>query len=258
VRADSDTDLAAGHDGADGMPTGDGGGESSVIDDQEYSHTRRLRAIHNAHDRVLKVRNAVDDRTISGQLDDFHARRYYRGAVESFVMEIMPVLESNEIGFREDYAEGVELGTLTITPPEGLVGFARQHIRRLPPGAEVPTADEIHVEGVQSVLDVPSPIRRTFSVPVARRHDVEVVTRVVEQELSRDILDSCVQYGMRALEEASIGLNVGTGRPRNNAGTGDGEWPWETDKVLPHEIHDAIESGDLSRDELEELLEAAE
>lgn len=246
---DSDTESV------DITPEPSDGGESSVIDDQQYSHTRRLRAIHNAHDRVLKVRNAVDDRAISGQLDDYHARRYYRGAVESFVMEIMPVLTTTEIGFRKDYADGVDLGTLNVRPPDGLVTYARQNIRRLPPGAQVPTADEIQVNGVKSVLDLPSPIRRTFSVPLTTRHDVEVVTRVVEQELSRDILDSCVQYAMQALEEAEIGLNVGTGRPRNRAGTGDGKWPWETDKVLPHEIHDAIENGDLSRDELEELLE---
>lgn len=81
-------------------------GDSHVIDDSHYSHQRRLQAIHNAHDRVIDVRNAVEDRLISNQIDEYHARRYYRGAVEAFLMEIMPVLQSDEIQLSENYRDG--------------------------------------------------------------------------------------------------------------------------------------------------------
>lgn len=97
-----------------------------------------------------------------------------------------------------------------------------------------------------------------FTVQIKESRGVQTVSRTVREELPRDVLDSAVQYSMQALGDAQMGLNVGEGRPHNNAGTGDGKWPWETDSVLPHEIHDAIESGDLTRKELEQIIEGEE
>lgn len=230
-------------------------GDSHVIDDAQYSHQRRLRAIHNAHDRVIQVRNAVEDRLISGQLNQFHARRYYRGSVESFLMEIFPVLRSDDIQLSKDYLTGIDLGTVVINPPQELVSFARSNIQRLAPGARVPTAQKTEVVGLRGILELPSPLQHRFTVPVRKGSSgIDTASRVVQQELPRDVLDAAVQQSMEALDDAQMGLNIGKGRPHNRAGTEDGKWPWQTDTVLPHEIHDALESGDITREELEDIM----
>ena len=229
-------------------------GDSHVIDDAQYSHQRRLRAIHNAHDRVIQVRNAVEDRLISGQLNQFHARRYYRGSVESFLMEIFPVLRSDDIKLSKDYLRESDLGTVVIKPPQELVSFARGNIQRLAPGARVPTRKTTDVVGLRAVLELPSPLQHRFAVPVRKGSGIETAGKVVQEELPRDVLDAAVQQAMEALDDAQMGLNIGEGRPHNSAGTEDGKWPWETDMVLPHEIHDALESGDITRDELQRIM----
>lgn len=233
-------------------------GDFHVIDEAQYSHKRRLQAIHNAHDRVIEVRNAVEDRLITGSISEYHARRYYRGAVESFIMEVLPVLKSEQIPLSEDYAEGVEIGTVDVTPPDDLVQLARENVGRMPPGGSVPTPVSYKVVGLAEVLELPSPIRHRFSVAVQTGRDgVQVYARDVAQEIPRDLLDAAVQLTAEALEDAEMGLNIGSKRPRNSAGT-DGKWAWESDKVLPHEIHDALANGDLTREKLDALLDESE
>lgn len=231
--------------------------EEHVVDDENYSHKRRLRAIHNAHDRVVEVRNAVEERVINGQMSEYRARRFYRGAVESFIMEVMPVLKSDRIDLSRDYADGVELGEVVISPPEPMVEYARQHIGRLPPGAGVPTPVRRDVVGLSAILDLPSPLTHRFSIAVQQgRDDVDYFSDEVAAEIPRDVLDDAVQLTAEALTDARMGLNIGADRPHNRLGTGDGKWPWQTDEVLPHEVHDWIVNGDITRSQLEALAES--
>lgn len=229
-----------------------GNSNSSVLDDSHYSHTRRLRAIHNAHDRVINVRNAVEDRLITGEIGEYRARRYYRGAVEALIMQVMPVLESDQITFNTDYKNEVELGTVTISPPQALVQYARQNIDRLAPGSGTPTATTHTVEGLQSVLDLPSPLTEQFSVRVEHGETIDGHTKTVQAELPRDLLDTAVHQVSVALEDADMGLNIGEKRPNNSLGQ-DGQWPWESGGLLPHEITDALQNGDITQDDLEQL-----
>jgi len=121
--------------------------DSHVIDESQYSHKRRLQAIHNARDRVMEVRNAVEERLIEGAISEYHARRYYRGAVESLIMEVLPLLRHEEVTLEEDYAEGVEVGQIRVDPPEALVEYARANVDRMPPGGSVPSTWERTIEG---------------------------------------------------------------------------------------------------------------
>ncbi|UIP01741.1 hypothetical protein Hbl1158_16940 (plasmid) [Halobaculum sp. CBA1158] len=229
--------------------------ESEVIDEEKYSHKRRLTAIHNAHDRAVTVRDGVGEQLITGAITEQQGRRYYRRAVESLIMQLLPVLESDALSLEEEYASEVEIGTMSVHAPRDLVQFAKSNIDRLPSGAAVPKAKTIEVVGLKQILELPSPIQRQFSVVVMEgSEDYRPVSQTVETELQRAILDSAVQVASEALEDAQMGLNIGEGRPRNHAGTGDGSWPWETDTVLPHEIRDAIEAGEISREQFEQLI----
>lgn len=231
--------------------------DSKVIDDANFSHQRRLAAIHDAHSRVMEVRNAVEDELIRDRISELNARRYYRGAVEALILEVLPVLESDEIPLEKNYAEGIPLGRVTISPPEHLLSRARANINRLTPGATVPEPVTVEVVGLRDVLEKPSPLVHSFSLSLRQgRDDVELMQGTSQSELPRGLLDRAVQEATQALEEADMGLDIGEQRPRNSLGK-DGKYPWQTDEALPHEIRDAVDSADLSGVKLVELIENA-
>jgi hypothetical protein len=193
-----------------GMESGGSGGEGHVVDDEQYSHGRRLRAIHNAHDRTIDARNAVEERLTSGRISEYHARRYYRSAVESFILTILPVFEREDIGLKRDYANEVKLGEVVLHPPEDLMQYARANVRSIPPGGGVPEPIHEAVVGLRDVLDLPSPLTQTFAVAIQHGpDDVQVYRRQVSEEIPRDVLDRAVQACAQALDDAEMGLNIG-------------------------------------------------
>jgi len=229
------------------------GGDSHVIDEANYSHHRRLQAVHNARDRVMNVRNMVEEELISGTLSEFRARQFYRGAVEALILEILPILESDQIQLDQEYLEGVDLGTVTVEPPDWLVQHARENINRLAPGATVPTPVHEQVIGLRWILDAPSPLAHEFSVVTQHgKSGVDPESAVGQAEIPRDVLDNAVREAGKALEEAEMGLNVGEERPRNSLSV-DGKEPWEEE--LPHEILDAYEEGIITKQLVAELRE---
>lgn len=239
-----------GDDGVSMMPAEP---ESHVIDDANYSHKRRLTAIHNTRDRVIEVRNAVEEALITGSMSEFRARRYYRGAVESLIMETRPILESDQITLSKDYLGEVELGEVVVDPPQWLVNHARENITRLAPGQSVPQPQRITVTGLKKILNAPSPIARSFRVVTrAGKNGVDVKRGTSQTELSRDLLDQAVQQTVKALEEAEMGINIGEERPHNSLSVS-GKKPWE--ELLPHEVVDAYEEGALTKEDVEQLRE---
>jgi hypothetical protein len=173
--------------------------------------------------------------------------------VEALILEILPILESDQIRLDRDYLEGADLGTVTVEPPDWLVQHARENINRLAPGATVPTPVHEQVQGLRWILDAPSPLAHEFSVVTQHgKSGVEPKSAVGKAETPRDVLDNAVRQAGKALEEAEMGLNVGEDRPHHSLSEG-GQKPWE--KVLPHEVIDAWESGVLDKEALEELKE---
>lgn len=188
---------------------GDEGSESNstVIDPENYSHTRRLQAIHDARSHVVHVRNSVEDALIQRTVSEHDGRRYYRGAVEAFLLEAMPVFRA-DVDFADEYMEETHLGDVTLSPPEWIVSYAEDNIGRLVPGAQVPTPRQIPVYGLEDILSLPSPLSLTFSVAVDRGGGIEPQTATVQTELPRDVLDAAVQTADQALNEANIGLQI--------------------------------------------------
>lgn len=179
-----------------------------VVDDESFSHQRRLRAIHDSHDRVIEVRNAVEERLIEGAISEHHARRFYRGSIESFLMELLPLLQHDDVELQTNYADGVEIGEFAVDPPQELIDFARANIDRLPPGGSIPTTWSATIDGLATIRELPSPICRHFSVAVHTGGGVEKISRSVEVELDRRLLDNVVHIATEAMEDAEMGLDV--------------------------------------------------
>lgn len=184
-----------------------------VVDDEEnYTHARRQQIIEDCRAHAIDIRTEARGQQIVGQISDRDQRRYYRGAVEAFVLQVIPVLtqlDEDNSGFAQSYLDDVELGEVVFKPPEDLRRFAESNIQRLTPGASVPTRTSVPVRGLRSIVEFPSPLSRTFSVSLHDGGRIRSESRVVEEELPRGVLDSAMEMCDRALATADIGLKLG-------------------------------------------------
>lgn len=182
--------------------------ETAIVDDENYSHSRRQQSLADGRERAIEVRTEARGQMVSGQLAKKQARQYYRGAVESYLLEVIPVLQQDDIDLEKDYLEGVNLGTITFEPPAELVQYAEDNIIRLAPGSTVPTARSVPVEGLKRVLSLPSPLSQTWSVVVEQSGGPNREVARTVRELPLSVLDQVMQTTDEALNELDIGMKV--------------------------------------------------
>lgn len=183
--------------------------EHAILDDENYTHSRRQKLIEDKREHAIDVRTDARGQHIAGEISESEALQYYRGALESYVLQIIPVLKREDIEFEENYLTDVKLGELRFEPPAELVEFAEENIQRLVPGSSIPRSKTIPICGLKSITDLPSPLSKTFSVSVRKRGDIQSPSRTVEQELPWSVLDTAMETADRALEDAQLGIKVG-------------------------------------------------
>jgi len=180
-----------------------------VDDPAEYNQRRRIRAIHDARERVMQQRRRALDLRAHNQVSERQYHDIIREAVESFVLEIEELLKR----YRDDpaltmdanansreaswYLEKAPLGTMTLPPGDREVGF----------------------NGLQAVLDAPNPIvcewDETADAPAGfASHPMgETETRRRKVQVSEDILVNAVRIGMEFLSEVGLDLKVDEDQP---------------------------------------------
>lgn len=182
--------------------------ETAIVDDENYSHSRRQQSIEDSRERAIDVRTEARGQMVSGQLGELKARQYYRGAVESYLLEVIPVLQQDEIDLEKDYLQEVKLGEITFEPPSELVTYAEENIIRLAPGSQVPTARTVEVRGLEEVLSLPSPLSQTWSVIVEQSGGPNREVARTVRELPLSVLDEIMQTTDEALNQLDIGMKV--------------------------------------------------
>jgi len=183
--------------------------KTGVVDEENYSHGRRQKLIEDTRERAVEVRTEARSQMISGQLSRRDARQHYRGAVEGYLLHVVPLLrqEQADADFETDYLQGVEIGTIDFEPPDELRDFARDNIIRLAKGSKVPTQRTVAVRGLETVLSLPSPLAQTWSVVVDKAGPDKRVARTTK-ELPLSLLDECMQVTDKALSEFDIGVKL--------------------------------------------------
>jgi hypothetical protein len=145
---------------------------------------------------------------IEGVISGTDQLAYYRGAVEGYLLEAIPILDRDDIDLSKDYLEEVELGTVRFEPPAELVAYAKNNIEHLAPGAEIPTPTEQRLVGLRSLLKANSPLRQEFGVAMVRNGDTEQMEQTVAAEIPQYVLDRAVETTDKALAEADIGIEL--------------------------------------------------
>jgi len=191
-------------------PSGAEPGEQAyaVVDEENYTHNRRQQLIEDYREQALEVRTEARSQVIAGQVGYRQARRFYRSAVESYLLQLVPVLRRDDVEFDRDYLAGIELGSVHFEPPEDLVEYAEENLVRLPDGESVPTAKRIDLVGFEDVLNAESPITVPFSVSTLKGHKIETEDAHVQREIPETILDEVLQKADEALNEIDIGIKT--------------------------------------------------
>jgi len=188
---------------------GSGKQPSAVVDEENFSHNRRQQLIEDFRQRAFEIRDDAHAEQVAGNLTESAARSYYRGAVESYILQAQQVLETENIEWRDEYLQGAKLGDLVFQPPDALVKFARENIMRMPPGARIPSQKTVSIIGLKDILQAPSPVSVKFSVVLKTQRGIRQEEDSVSKELPRSVLDSAVQMVDRALDDADLGIKVG-------------------------------------------------
>jgi hypothetical protein len=178
-----------------------------IDDPNEYNQRRRIRAIHDARERVMQQRRRALDLRAHNQVSKRQYHDIIRESVESFILEIEELLKR----YRDDpaltlddkgrsaswYLERVSLGTMT-----------------LPPGGR-----EIEFQGLQSVLDAPNPIVCDWEEPADapagfQGHPMaETETQRRKVQVPEDVLVNAVRTGMEFLSKIGLDLRVDGDQP---------------------------------------------
>jgi len=199
------------NDGSEGQTLGEEeqGQPSGIVDKEDFSHNRRQQLIEEYRERTFQIRTEAHGQLVAGNLSQRDARRYYRGAVESYLLQVLPVLERDDIEWSQNYLHAVDLGTVEFQPPEALVTYARENVIRLPDGQSVPTPTVRSVTGLRSILDLPAPLSVRYSVVVRDGGGLNRADEIVTKEIPRSIMDSALQLTDKALADADLGINIG-------------------------------------------------
>jgi hypothetical protein len=201
-------------------PTGD----SDLTDEEGVSQRLRLKAIHKAHDHAADARLQVKQALAYGELDRRDARDVFRAAVETYLMEIEPLLlgylddvddEDNPLTPRaRDLWLHANLGAMTVEPPDRLRQVANTDQTRRAAGASGPSAKRVSVSGLNQVLEMPSPLSiewQTVARQGAGTHQQHRASRDVQ--LSLDVLDQAFRRANELLAELGGWADLTEGRP---------------------------------------------
>jgi hypothetical protein len=197
------------------MSDADDGGLSrgmTVRDDDEHStHKRRKRLIEDLREEAISIRMDAHGQRVNGSISREQARQHYRGAVSTYLREVFQVIAAEGVDLSKNYENEVTLGEIVFEPPPELVTWARDNVRNLLPGEQVPSPKPLPIVGLRQVTDLPSPLSYTFSVDYRSGGQIQTKTRTVTAELPQRVLDEAIEQADAALSEAGVGLEIDEG-----------------------------------------------
>jgi len=170
-----------------------------INDPSEYGAGQRIKQIYEARRELRAMRReAAQHRKRKPEA----AIAHYRTGVESYLMELFPLLDKNEDG-RELWSSK-SFGTVTISPPE-------------PPETRYdtinsysqPEAKHFEIRGFQTLFNESWPISYEFEF--TQSHELkgkETETKRVSAEISWQSLNAMVSEANNYVEDLGIGLDV--------------------------------------------------
>jgi hypothetical protein len=182
------------------------------IDDPEnYSSSERLKHIYEARRNLREMRTEAAARR---RREPKRAVSYYRSGVESYLMELDTLMRKHDPGpellFKRDF------GTVTIQTPgqwkkrhgfwiNKSIGQNNKNVKV----SSLPEPKEVELNGLSSLIELPTPIKRTFEF---QRHNEltgrSTVTVTATAHIPWETLNRMVSAINEFVSELGLGLDV--------------------------------------------------
>lgn len=186
--------------------------DGEIDDPEDISQKQRIKEILDRRRRTLEARDEAKMETLLGGTNEARALLYYRAHLESLIYELWNVFRNFEAGESESedsdtptgkyYLEEKHLGTVTVSPPESLIGA----IGQLDAGENLPESKRFEIEGLKWYLEHPDTIQATFA---AESFDPpERVVESNERVLRWDELDAGLRACFEFIHKAGIDADL--------------------------------------------------
>jgi len=206
---------------SDEQPSREDSGEPQTVrDPNEYVNKRRLQGIFDIreelHDVRLKITAAESDR----ETDNFEALGAYRSLVDSYILEVEPLLMRYDIG--REYLHEHDFGKTILQPSYREVSNSRHHTNagkyevydfekdEYVSSATEPGWESYSFNGLTSLLKTENPLTGSFEITKPKgggfRSDSDTSVVAVAQ-VDRGILDPMVRAVNRFLAKVGFELD---------------------------------------------------
>lgn len=196
-------------------------GIKSVLDEENFVDRKRK-------EQILSLRQSVDEYeselffgVAQDQLTPDEAVSLWHDAVRRYLMAFEPLLRREDIPNSDYYYTGIELGAVTVEPPEkyrttpSVRGKSRSNDVLLAQ-SKPPKPKTTDIEGLKTVIEKEI-ISEEWSVRVDRARSpgpstgppIETVTVEESEQMPRSVLRNAVRAGDEFLEKAGVGLQTG-------------------------------------------------
>lgn len=171
-----------------------------VKDAEDYTQQRRLKSIYDLRDELHQQRKKVRHAE-SSQGDRFSALCVYRAIVDSYILELEPLLRRYQNGV--EYLTQTDFGTVTVRPNTKIgsagMGLGKRVKAYSPKKGDYrsvkgePDPVEYELTGLQSLLEIGNPIEVTFTFQTTGSHGISSFEHTVRQQVEMVILDKMVR-----------------------------------------------------------------
>jgi len=182
---------------------------SEIDDPGEYNQRRRIRAIHDARERVFEQRRRGLDLRARGVISQRQYRDILRESVESFILEIEQLLRR----YQADAEPNLDADS-DVRPPSWYLQDVDLGVMALPPDGR-----EAVFDGLLSVVEAPDPFVREWEerpeAPAGfEGHPLaETETKHREIQIREQILLNAVRAGMQFLSEVGMDAELEDSTP---------------------------------------------
>jgi len=189
-------------------------GFEEIKDAEDYVHQRRLKSIFDLREELHTKRKQIRIAEADDQ-NRFAALCVYRSIVDSYVLELEPLLRLYERGIQ--YLTETNFGTVSITPETrqaARAGDSRGQVTQVydPDKEEWLTVSHsvepttYQLQGLESLLTLPNPIETEFTIKTDRPLGDDLVTITATSQIGMDRLDAMVRVMNTFLSD--IGFEV--------------------------------------------------
>lgn len=207
--------------------TGDGDGEESINDAENYSDKKIKERLHQARKQITSIKNQLNAGSVldpSVNYTQHEINVTWANLVQTFLQDINVLLEKEELAESEYYRDEVELGKVLLIPrdtddiPFSEIVYedvsAENIIARtdkLSRGAKLPRPEPVPFNGLQQLARADIVLEHHWSVvtnPRAPDHRQEVVHTATRKPIDRDIFERAMEHADIFLDKNGIGLDT--------------------------------------------------